>query len=161
MQSLNIGCGFEKKEGFINIDKAKEVSPDKIVDIEKGLPFEDNYFDYIYSNHCLEHIRPDKWKFVLNEISRVAKNGCILELFLPFDSIGQRTNADHYRTFSWGSFDQFLKGSERNYYSDLRMIKLTENPSIFKKFFFYLFPFFKYEVYFKFRILKRLDVVKG
>tara|TARA_Y100000310_G_scaffold221576_1_gene223158 strand:+ start:14166 stop:14666 length:501 start_codon:yes stop_codon:yes gene_type:complete len=152
---LNIGCGWNKTKGFVNIDKASETKPDIIVDIEEGLPFDDNSFEYIYSHHCLEHVKPDNWKFVLNEISRVAKNKCILELILPFDNIGQRTNADHYRTFSWNSFDQFLENSNRNYYSNLTMIKLTKNPSKFKKLFFYLFPFLKYDVYFKFKIVKK------
>ena len=151
---LHIGCGWDKRKGFVNIDKAKEVGPDVVVDVEKGLPFKDNSFEYIYSEHALEHIRPQYWSFVLNEISRVAKHGCILELKLPFDNTGQRTNADHYRTFSWNSFDQFIVGGNRNYYSDLSMIKLTKNPSKIKKLFFYLFPFLKYEVYFKFEIVK-------
>jgi len=28
---LNIGCGYKKLEGFVNIDKAVEVSPDMVV----------------------------------------------------------------------------------------------------------------------------------
>ena len=90
----------------------------------------------------------------MNEIARVAKNGCILELKLPFDNLGQRTNCDHYRTFSWNSFDQLVTGGKRNYYSDLSLVKLTKSPSKLKKLFFYLFPFLKYEVYFRFRIVK-------
>ena len=152
---LNIGCGWNKMDNFVNIDKSSEVKPDITVDIEQSLPFPDNSFDYIYSSHCIEHIRPQYWKLFLNELSRVAKDKCILELILPFDNLGQRTNADHYRTFSWHSFDQFLEGSNREYYSDLSMIKLTKNPLKLTKLFFYLFPFLKYEVYFKFKIVKR------
>ena len=91
----------------------------------------------------------------MNEIQRVAKDGCILELYLPFDNVGGRTNIDHYRTFSWHSFDQFLEGSDRGYYSDLTLIKLTADPNILTKLFFYLFPFLKYEVYFKFMVIKK------
>lgn len=154
-QKLNIGCGWDKLEGFVNIDKSPEVDPDMIVDIENGLPFPDNSFRYIYSEHCLEHITPEKWRFTLNEIARVAKDGCILEMKLPFDNVGQRTNADHFRTFSWHSFDQFIPKGDRSYYSDLNMIKLTKNPNILEKLFFYLFPFLKYEVHFKFKIVKK------
>ncbi len=151
---LQIGCGWDKMNGFVNIDKSKEVNPDVVVDIENGFPFPDNSFEYIYSGHCLEHIRPQYWKFVLNEIARIAKDGCILELKLPFDNLGQRTNADHYRTFAWHSFDQFLEKSNRDYYSDLTLIKLTKDPNKLVKLFFYLFPFLKYEVYFKFKVTK-------
>jgi|TARA_B100000315_G_C14491895_1_gene547988 predicted SAM-dependent methyltransferase len=153
-EKLQIGCGRNKINGFVNIDKSKEVSPDIVVDIEKGFPFPDNSFKEIYSSHCLEHIRPQYWSFVLNQIARIAKEGCFLELKLPFDNIGQRTNMDHYRTFSWNSFDQLEKGNERKYYSDLSLIKLSKTPSKFKKLFYYLFPFMKYEVHFKFKIVK-------
>jgi len=151
---LNLGSGWDKKEGFVNIDKAKKVKPDLVVDIEKGLPFPDNSFEHIYSEHCLEHIEPQNWRFVLNEIARVAKHGCILELRLPFDNIGQRTNADHFRTFGWHSFDQLIKGGNRNYYSNLVLEKLSRDPTKLEKLFFYLFPFLKYEVYLKFKIVK-------
>lgn len=154
MKKLNIGCGWNKEEGFINIDKAPEVNPDKVVNIEEGLPFENNYFDYIYSEHTLEHIKPQYWKFVLEEISRVAKDGCVLKLKLPFDNIGTRTNIDHYRTFSFGSFDQLLEEGERNYYSNLKLKHLYKKPNKLIRIFFYLFPFFKHEVNFKFKIIK-------
>ena len=157
---LNIGCGMNKMDGFINIDKAPEVEPDKIIDIEKGLPFKDNQFTHIYSEHCLEHIRPDKWSFVLNEIARVSKEGCILELKLPYGNWRNLNNIDHYRTFDWWSFDQLLVGRQRNYYSKLTMVKLTGNPNFFKKLYYYLFPFMKYEVYFKFRVVKNRLLTK-
>jgi len=44
MEKLNIGCGYDKKEGFMNIDIAGGVNPDKVVNIEKGLPFKENTF---------------------------------------------------------------------------------------------------------------------
>lgn len=150
---LHIGCGHEHKKNFINIDKAKEVSPDKVVDIENGLPFKDNTFNYIYSAHCLEHIRPHKWNFVLNEIARIAKHNCILELKLPFDSIRCRGNIDHYRTFNFGSWEQLYAGRGRNYYSKLRLEPIIKY-NYFTKLFFYLFPLLKAEVHFKFYVIK-------
>jgi len=151
---LNIGCGWDKKEGFMNIDKSPEVNPDIIVNIEKGLPFPDNSFNTIYSCHCLEHVRPQYWSFVLNEIARVSKNGCILELKLPFDNPACRTNCDHYRTFSFMSFNPLITGSGRDYYSNLNLIKLSKEINPFVKLFYYLFPFMKKEIYFKFKIVK-------
>ena len=152
---LQIGCGWNKMSSVVNIDKASEVKPDFVVNIEEGLPFPDNSFSQIYSYHCLEHIRPQYWKFVLNEIARVSKNGCVLEMKLPFDNVGQRTNCDHDRTFSWHSFDQLKEDGLREYYADLKLVNLKRNPSKLTKLFFYLFPFLKYEVYFKFKVVKK------
>jgi len=152
---LNIGCGYEKKEGFINLDKAKEVKPDIVCNIEEGLPFPDNHFKYIYSEHCLEHIRPDKWKFVLNEIARVSKDGCVLELLLPFDNMATRTNCDHYRTFGFMSFDPLMVGGGREYYSDLKLTNMIMDTPKLTKLWYYLFPFLKKEIGFVFRIVKK------
>ena len=38
---LQIGCGRNKMNGFVNIDKAEEVNPDIVVNIENGFPFPD------------------------------------------------------------------------------------------------------------------------
>lgn len=152
---LNIGCGWNKKEGFVNIDKAPEVKPDMVVNIEQGLPFPDNSFEYVYSSHCIEHVRPQYWSFVLNEIARVSKDGCILELKLCFDNIATRTNCNHYRTFGFMSFDPLIKGSKRDYYSNLNLIKLYKKTNPFIKLFYYFFPFLKQKIYFKFKIVKK------
>jgi SAM-dependent methyltransferase len=151
MAKLNLGCGYDKKKGFINVDIAHEVDPDICINIEGGLPFKDNTFSYIYSSHCLEHIQPHKWQYVLKEIMRVAKNGAILELLLPFDNTKKRTNIAHFRTFSYWSFTQFYVNSDRPYYSDwkLKPIKVDSfNP------FFLLFPILKKEIYYKFKVVK-------
>ncbi len=127
-----------------------------VLNIEEGLPFEDNSVDYIYSEHCLEHVCPCKWKYVLSEIARVAADGCILELKLPFDNIATRGNFDHFRTFNWNSFSQLEVGSNRYYYSPLKLIKLHKKPNVFVMTFFCMFPLLKpnWEVCLKFEIVK-------
>jgi ubiquinone/menaquinone biosynthesis C-methylase UbiE len=151
---LHIGCGYRKFDGFVNIDKSPHVKPDKVVDIEKGLPFENDTFEYIYSKNCLEHVRPQYWSYVLNEIARVAQDGCILELVLPFDNIGNRTNCDHYRTFSFNSFSQMEQSSKRNYFSDLKLVRLSRYHSKLEILFFNMFPFLKQHITYKYKIIK-------
>ena len=151
---LNIGCGWDKLPGHINIDKAKEVDPDKVVDIEKGLPFKDNTFEKIYSYHCLEHIRPGKWEFVLSEILRVAKHNAILELHLPFDNWYTSTHFLHYRTFWWFSFRQWhYEYKARSYYTKNKVRQLNRF-NIFEMVFFSLFPFLKHDIKFIFQVKK-------
>ena len=154
MKKLNIGCGYVKKEGFINIDISKSVNPDTVVDIEKGLPFKDNTFDYIYSSNVLEEIRPQYWSFVLSEISRVAKDGCILELSLAFDNMYNRGRINHYRVFNWDSFFVCEEGQEHNYTAPIILRNLEKRPNIFTRLWFSLFSFLKAQVKFKFKIIK-------
>ena len=63
-RKLNIGCGRKSEIGYINIDKSDKVGADKVVDVEKGLPFPNNYFDEIYYSHVLQAIHPDRSYFV-------------------------------------------------------------------------------------------------
>jgi ubiquinone/menaquinone biosynthesis C-methylase UbiE len=155
MKKLNIGCGNVKKEGFINIDISKTVEPDMVVNVEKGLPFKDNTFDYIYSSNVLEEIRPQSWDFVLREINRVAKNGCVLELSLAFDNMYNRGRINHYRVFNWDSFFVCEEGQGYTYTVPILLRNLEKRPNSFVRFWFNLFPFLKKHVYLKFKIIKR------
>ena len=155
MKKLNIGCGHDKRPGYINLDIAQEVKPDIVHDISDGLPFADNTFDIIYSSHCIEHVTPDRWSYVLDEIMRVAKPDCILELMLPFDNIKKRTNIGHYRTFGWWSFTQYYADEKiRGYYRPWKLQQLHREATIIEKIFFLTFPILKKEIYFKFRVIK-------
>ncbi len=53
---LHLGCGLVKKKGYINCDISGKVNPDKVIDLEKKLPFKDNSVDEILANHVFEHI---------------------------------------------------------------------------------------------------------
>src|SRR3989344_4122016 len=51
---LNIGCGPNLKQGWINIDFRPD--SDLGLDLRENLPFDDNCCDLIYSEHFMEHI---------------------------------------------------------------------------------------------------------
>jgi predicted SAM-dependent methyltransferase len=53
---LHLGCGRDYKPGWINCDISSDVKPDKVVDLEKKLPFKNNSVDMILANHVLEHV---------------------------------------------------------------------------------------------------------
>ena len=76
---LNLGCGYRKLDGYINIDNRKEVEPDLIYDILDGMPFENNSIDEIRAYDFLEHIPIGKVIFVMEEIYRVLKPNGIFE----------------------------------------------------------------------------------
>ena len=157
MNKLNLGCGIVQRKGYINVDKSPKVKPDMVVDAEKGLPFPDHYFDEIYSSHMLEHVRPESWEFLLEEIARVAKDGCLLHLLLPYDNIKTRTNTNHYRAFSWWSFLSYeydMQDGRYNYFSSLKLKRLSKFPNKFIRFFFILFPWMLGTVEFKYEIMK-------
>ena len=50
----DIGCGTNKKQGYLGIDKVKLRGVDIICDVEHGLPFKDNTVDEILVWNILE-----------------------------------------------------------------------------------------------------------
>ena len=85
MNNVNLGCGKLKKEGWLNIDISKEVNPDKVWDIRKGLPFlEDNSCEEVHAGCVLEQICGNEdFIKVMNEIFRVLKPEGKLTGYVP------------------------------------------------------------------------------
>lgn len=80
---IDIGCGPNKREGFIGIDIAAAPGVDHVIDIERQpLPFEDNSVDYVFSNHAFEHIHNPL--SILREIVRVCRHGATVEIWTPY-----------------------------------------------------------------------------
>jgi predicted SAM-dependent methyltransferase len=85
--NLNIGCGTDYRQGFVNIDGSSEVKCDKQIDIiQESLAdhFQENTVDYVLASDILEH--NFHWEAVklLKDIYFIlkSKNG-ILEMRLP------------------------------------------------------------------------------
>ncbi len=79
---IDLGCGNAKKSGYIGVDCVAAEGVDHVINIEHDrLPFDDKSVDEIYSSHCLEHI--DNFTQTFREISRVAREGALLEFWTP------------------------------------------------------------------------------
>ena len=58
---LNLGCGTNKLEGFVNVDVEPASEPDMVVDLDiLPWPFEDSSAEEIQLNHVLEHLGQDR-----------------------------------------------------------------------------------------------------
>ena len=54
---IQLGIGYKKMKGFINVDINPTYKPDVLWDLTKRpWPFEDESVDFIYSAFCLEHL---------------------------------------------------------------------------------------------------------
>jgi predicted SAM-dependent methyltransferase len=82
MHGLDIGCGDNKRIGFIGVDIRRTKAVDVIADARK-LPFRDGSFDHVYSSHLIKHFSHQEVKNVLAEWVRVLKKGGILEIRCP------------------------------------------------------------------------------
>lgn len=82
---LNVGCGNNLIDGYINIDSEASLYPDIIADIRFGLPFDDNSVQEILFFHTVEHIEERYHAQIFREFHRVLEpNGTILVSYPEF-----------------------------------------------------------------------------
>lgn len=80
---LHLCCGKNKLPGWENHDRD--------VDITKTLPFTDNYADFIYCEHGLEHIPIFYGVLFLKECNRILKPNGVIRIAIPcIDILRQR-----------------------------------------------------------------------
>lgn len=84
--NINIGAGYKRYDGFINIDQDPNTNPDYLVNLETdNLPLEDNSVDRVIAHHILEHLGSGYFH-LLQELYRVCKHGAIIDIRVPHPS---------------------------------------------------------------------------
>jgi predicted SAM-dependent methyltransferase len=85
-KKLNMGCGFNKLDGYWNVDVEPKCNPDEVVNLEV-IPwqYEDNFFDQIHAYNILEHLgsTPQIFTNVMKEMYRVSTYGAIWNIQVP------------------------------------------------------------------------------
>jgi len=107
---LDVGCGKNKKEGFIGIDKIKLDGVDIVHDLDAyPYPFDDNSVDEIHASHIIEHLK-DLCAF-MDEMYRIMKPDTKLTVIAPYySSMRAWQDPTHKRAISEVTFMYFNKG---------------------------------------------------
>ena len=115
---LNLGCGHQPLEGFINIDNRPEVQPDLVCDVLGGLPYKDSSVDMVRADDFLEHIPRNNVFPMVEEIWRVLKNDGIFESHTPDAEFGQAAFQDPHHVSFWveNTWLYFSGNAARNLY---------------------------------------------
>lgn len=79
---LNLGCGDDRREGYVNIDLRSDVA-DLNCDVTKLGEFEDGSVDEILALDILEHFPSFRSLDILAEWNRVLKDDGVLTLRVP------------------------------------------------------------------------------
>lgn len=91
MLRLNLGCGSDKRDGWVNLDCRTEVDPDVVHDIRNPLPYEAGSVDEILAKDLLEHVGYREVLRVLKDWFRVLKpNGKIYIQVPDMTAISQK-----------------------------------------------------------------------
>ena len=83
---LNMGCGHNKREGYVNVDISPVCKPDVVWDLETlPWPWEDNSVDGVLFNHSLEHLGQISRVFLgmMKELYRICRDGAEIEINVP------------------------------------------------------------------------------
>ena len=97
LKYLDIGCGPNIHEDFINLDFLWRPNVDVCWDISRGLPFADGSLLGVFSEHCLEHFPLPAAMALLREIRRVLAPQGIARLVVPDGECYLRTYAKHLK----------------------------------------------------------------
>jgi SAM-dependent methyltransferase len=100
MTMLNLGCGYRKIPGYINIDIRPEVNPDLVCDCSEGLPFKDGSVQKVRAFDFLEHIPTGKTVRMIEEIWRVFEPGVEFESLTP-STDGRGAFQDPFHVSFW------------------------------------------------------------
>nr|WP_319540024.1 methyltransferase domain-containing protein [uncultured Methanospirillum sp.] len=124
IEKLNIGCGTDIKDGWINLDGKNLPGVDIVHDLEVfPWPFVDNQFDEIYMKDVLEHL-PNTIQ-TLEEIYRITKLHGKIFIAVPYwnswEAITDPTHIKHFNEYSFDFFDpSCILCKNRDYYSFAR-----------------------------------------
>jgi predicted SAM-dependent methyltransferase len=124
IRKLHIGCGFNPLDGWLNSDY--KPAPFNILRLDATQPFsiENNEFDYVFSEHMIEHISYSEGLLMLTECFRILrKNGTIRVSTpnLPFliDLYKNEKSNQQIEYIKWAT-DNFI--TETDYYDDTFVI---------------------------------------
>ena len=119
MLKLNLACGSDTKENFINVDKwNRNEKINLICDLPKEFPFEQESIDYIYCSHFLEHLNWLEGRRFLRNCYNCLKHDSKLRLVLPdYKKIFRKYLENDNEFFK--VFFEGLNNGDLQYYSEV------------------------------------------
>ncbi len=114
---LDVGCGENKKQGFLGVDIIGGENVDFVMDVCK-LDFEDNSIEELFSRRCIQHVDNKK---ALSEIFRILKPDGVFTIVVA-------------SWYGWLYYHLHLSKSYGNYetfhfYTDSKLKKILEEAN--------------------------------
>ena len=131
-RELNLGCGLKRREACLNVDRAAQVGPDLVWDLDRfPYPFPESHFLRVYAGDVVEHL--ENIPNFMAEVYRLLVPGGVVEVTTPhFSCANSYTDPTHRHHLGYSSFDYFTTGNELNFYSDARF-EIVERQIVFQQ----------------------------
>lgn len=127
-KKLNLGCGKDYRQGWVNLDAVASLKPDVVHDLSQPLPFADQSFDFVLAQDILEHFTRENVADVIGEISRILKIGGELEVRVPnvTDIVARFSDDEETRNeFLYGTtFETGVFGAHKVGFTPVRLLSL-------------------------------------
>lgn len=116
---LNLGCGRNVKQGWVNVDlQERENKLDIICDLSREFPFDDESCEYIYSEHFIEHLEWLDGQIFLENCFRCLEPKGTLRLVFP--DIRRILKAYVDKNYDFFKVDaEYLNEKDYQYYSSV------------------------------------------
>lgn len=100
--AINLGCGDDYREGWLNVDIDPTSRADRVVDLEDTpWPLPSDHFEHALVDNVFEHIAPRKRGAFIQECHRILAPDGILVMRLPVPDIGVGWDDTHHPIPSW------------------------------------------------------------
>ncbi|NDV61639.1 methyltransferase domain-containing protein [Puniceicoccales bacterium CK1056] len=80
---LHIGCGHHPLDSWLNTDMHLASKNSFYLNATRRFPYPDNAFDYIFSEHLIEHLSYSQGRVMLDECFRVLRPGGVIRTATP------------------------------------------------------------------------------
>jgi hypothetical protein len=86
MIKLNLGCGYNRIENYVNVDVSAVCAPDLVANLEEiPWPWPTDSVESVVFNHSLEHMgaSADLFLALMRELYRVCCDGAVIQIVAP------------------------------------------------------------------------------
>jgi predicted SAM-dependent methyltransferase len=80
---VHVGCGYNRLDGWINVDLDVSCKPDMIADLRQNLPFKSRSVDYIHSEDFVDQLDLERGYIFFNECHRILKESGAMRVLTP------------------------------------------------------------------------------
>lgn len=122
---VNLGCGWDRRDGYLNVDFLEVHEPDLVADVRDLSLLPDGFYDEVIAQDVLEHLERSEIDPALREWARITRIGGEIVVRVP-DLIGLVRTLGQQTTVEWHSTMIHCLYGTQAYNGDYHLAGFTE-----------------------------------